>query len=262
MKGRLEVTSEQGVGSDFRLYLPVKLSHQDLRLDTESEYDAPVTGIAGGKTFTVHVVDDVFENRALLRALLEPLGFVCIEAENGLQALERLEEKLPDLILMDIVMPEMDGREAVRIIRTRPDCKDLPIVAITASGFEDERKALLSLGFTAYLRKPFIDRDLYEIIARMLNITWVFAKDAETGNGLDSQIDIMEYVAKTISKAEDNPALATLREAIETVDLNQLIDVLQHIQLPEPILNRLLKEAKAANFRFFMDLQERIDEGA
>jgi PAS domain S-box-containing protein len=259
MKGRLEVTSQPGKGSDFRLYIPILLTQQDIRLDAETGTETTVTGIKDGKKRVVHVVDDVFENRALLRALLEPLGFVCLEAENGLEALRLLESGRPDAILMDIVMPEMDGREAVRIIRKREDCQTLPIIAITASGFEDERLSLLDSGFSAYLRKPFRDSELFDVLAKSMQLTWTYSEEVHADTASGSAGDPVQEVIIWL-RSDTTSAARALRDSIETVDLNMLVQQLESENIPEVVRSKLLKEAKAANFRFFMDLEERLEE--
>jgi CheY-like chemotaxis protein len=113
----------------------------------------------------VLVVDDVPINRTLLKIMLERKGYTVDEAENGKVALEAFENKNPDLVLMDISMPVMNGVEAVKRIReSGRSLKDLPIVAVTASRFYSTKESLEKRGFNALLQKPFKEEDLSELI--------------------------------------------------------------------------------------------------
>lgn len=104
------------------------------------------------------IVDDDPKNIFVLAAALEEYGAVIIEAENGKEALEKLEKNSFDLILMDIMMPVMNGYEAIRKIRNIDKIKDIPIIAITAKSLKDDRKKCIESGANDYLSKP-IDYD-------------------------------------------------------------------------------------------------------
>ena len=100
------------------------------------------------------VAEDNPANRELIREILEVQGYEVLEAVNGLEALEQIEENLPDLVLMDIQMPLIDGLEAVSKLRRDERFSKLPVIALTAYAMSgDEEKALMA-GFDAYLPKP------------------------------------------------------------------------------------------------------------
>jgi len=92
------------------------------------------------KSLRVLVVDDRDTNREILVKMLEPLGFVMFEAENGQEGLEAFVAHAPQLVLMDMVMPVMDGCEATRRIRALPEGREVPIIAVSASVFEEQLK--------------------------------------------------------------------------------------------------------------------------
>jgi CheY-like chemotaxis protein len=100
------------------------------------------------------VVDDNRASRNLIRAILKSVPCDIIEASQGREGLDLLRRERPDLVLMDIDMPEMDGLTAVRLIRQDRAFAELPVVAVTAFAMEGDREKALAAGFTAYITKP------------------------------------------------------------------------------------------------------------
>jgi two-component system cell cycle response regulator DivK len=106
------------------------------------------------------VVEDQEDNRQILRDLLTNAGFDMVEAENGEQAIASAQASRPDLILMDIQLPILDGYEATRRIKANPDLKSIPIIVVTSYALSgDEEKARLA-GCDDYVAKPFSPRQL------------------------------------------------------------------------------------------------------
>lgn len=103
-------------------------------------------------------VEDTFENRMLIRRILQSEGFKVLEAESAREAIQVLETEIPDLILMDINMPDMDGYTLTAKIRTIPQLKHIPIVALTANVMRGDREKTLKAGCDGYIQKP-IDVD-------------------------------------------------------------------------------------------------------
>lgn len=118
---------------------------------------------------TVMLVDDQESIRELVKGVLENAGFKVILAASGYECLEKLEKTKPDLILMDIMMPGMDGKETVKKIRRNPETKDLAVAFLTvsvASGFA--AKTLKELGVIDYINKPFENEELIERVNKLL----------------------------------------------------------------------------------------------
>jgi len=117
----------------------------------------------------IAVIEDNPDNRLLVRALLEGL-YQISEFETGVEAMEGLPSDLPDLILLDISLPEMDGIQVLRWVRGREELKETPVIALTAHAMAGDRERFLSQGFDDYLTKPIIDENLLlESITRCLN---------------------------------------------------------------------------------------------
>jgi two-component system cell cycle response regulator DivK len=114
------------------------------------------------------VVEDQEDNRQILRDLLTNAGYEMTEAVNGQEALAEVANRRPDLILMDIQLPVMDGYEATRRIRTNPDLKSVPIIAVTSYALAGDETKALAAGCDAYVTKPFSPRQLLAKIREYL----------------------------------------------------------------------------------------------
>ena len=106
------------------------------------------------------VVEDQEDNRQILRDLLGNAGYELTEAENGEEAIAAVAKRRPDLILMDIQLPVMDGYEATRRIRTNPDRKSVPIIAVTSYALTGDEDKAVAAGCNGYISKPYSPRDL------------------------------------------------------------------------------------------------------
>jgi CheY-like chemotaxis protein len=117
----------------------------------------------------VAVVEDNPDNRMLVSALLED-RYELTEYETGVEAVEGLPGDVPDLVLLDISLPEMDGTEVLQWMRGQEALRDVPVIALTAHAMAGDREKYLSIGFNDYVTKPIVDEDvLIEAIERCLN---------------------------------------------------------------------------------------------
>ncbi len=105
----------------------------------------------------------------LLIAQIKSMGFSVISANNGMETVENAIEEKPHLILMDIMLPGMDGREATRRIRSNPETKDIPILATTAITNKSQLRECIKAGCNDYILKPFNYKDLQEKIQAVLD---------------------------------------------------------------------------------------------
>ena len=108
------------------------------------------------------IVEDHLDSREALTALFEAFGYEVVGATNGREAIIRAQSDRPDLILMDIMMPEIDGFDAARAIRATPGCEQIPIIAVTA--MDEARDLALQAGMTDYVRKPV---DIHGLLAKV-----------------------------------------------------------------------------------------------
>jgi len=115
------------------------------------------------------IVDDNQDNRELVVKILKRYGYATCEAADGEEALAGAASDRPDLILMDIALPKIDGLEATRRLRQMAELKDTPIIALTAHAMKGDREKALAAGCCDYITKPINVRELPEQIARNLN---------------------------------------------------------------------------------------------
>ena len=248
MEGTLEVTSTVGKGSTFE----VKVSLPPVQTwAPKPPHPAPsITGYQGARK-RILVVDDKWENRVVLLNLLEPIGFEIIEAVNGRDGLAKAREQRPDLIVMDLIMPVMDGLEATTRIRQSTDLKGIPIIASSASAFDFNQKDALSAGCTAFLAKPIQVDDLFEHLRVHLNLEWQY--DADTSKTVRVQkadqpfvpppqeelsallelakvgkiVAIRQQIGKMETLgAQYAPFIAELRTIVKSFDMDQLVKFL------------------------------------
>lgn len=175
MNGRIDVQSESGKGSNFTVHIPQKVADKkpigDLAARLECQpvsengnYRASITAPKA----KVLVVDDNEMNLMVVQGLLEPTLVQVETALSGAQAVELAEETHYDLVLLDHMMPEMDGVETLRRLRGGGLSRETPVIALTANAVSGSREMYLKLGFNDYLSKPIAGSTLGKMLAQWL----------------------------------------------------------------------------------------------
>ena len=144
-------------------------------VELKRERDAPIsrdlsatTAEESQKKFLILVVDDSADNVAVLSLDLQQEGYRVVTATNGEEAVSVAAYTLPNLILMDISMPRLDGLGATRRIRENAELRDIPVIAVTAFGTEGFQRAAYDVGVSGYLTKPIDFARMHHLIARLL----------------------------------------------------------------------------------------------
>ncbi|MBN1780581.1 PAS domain S-box protein [bacterium] len=179
MDGSIELESKENEGSAFRVILErvVVSSLHDIR--DYQLHDSREIVFHGGK---VLVVDDVESNRTLIQTFLESGNLEVLHAENGEDAIRKAGLYMPDVILMDIKMPVMDGYEATREIKKDPQLNNIPIVILTASAMKRDEKRIQDIGADGYLRKPVSMNELLKELSRHLKYSVGRGPDERPGS--------------------------------------------------------------------------------
>ncbi|QTA79305.1 Two component system response regulator/histidine kinase [Desulfonema limicola] len=171
MGGRIWAESQVGKGSIFHFTVKMETAEQDeLRMDNE-KLKMDNHQQMSSNNLKVLIAEDLKENRMLVRIRLKKAGHIVIEAENGLEAVAAYEKEKPDLILMDIHMPEMNGIDAAQKIREQEigSGRHIPIIALTASVMKEEQDQCLDAGMDAVAAKPIDFNQLYQLMENLVN---------------------------------------------------------------------------------------------
>ena len=171
MGGTLDVHSELGRGSRFALEIEVQLAAATDAIPTPI-VATRVSGYAGRRR-RILVADDMADNRQLLGHFLRPLGFRVDEAADGAAAVEFARLNHPDLVFMDLMMPTMDGFEAIRQLRREPSLADTWIVAVSANAFDATRTQSIAAGCDDFMSKPVRLEEVLELLGRLLGLHWL-----------------------------------------------------------------------------------------
>ncbi len=186
MGGDIEIESTVKKGTKVQFHILVNLDEKPLQI-TPSLSKGRVIGLKPNQNNNpILVVEDNWDNRQLLLQILLPLGFQIIEATNGQEAIEIWEKEQPNLILMDMRMPVMNGYEATKIIKQKiienQNLNKTAIIALTATAFNEDREFMLELGCNDFIRKPFQEEILLNVIAKHLGVEYIYESDEGDNN--------------------------------------------------------------------------------
>ena len=197
------------------------------------------------------VVDDEAKNVKLLEALLLPRGYEVVQASNGEEALQQVQQERPDLILLDVMMPVMDGFEACRILKENADTRLIPVVIMTALGQVEDRIKGIEAGADDFLTKP-VHRD--ELLARIR--TSLRLKQTIDGK-VDRLQQAREHLAKFVPQAvqrliEANPTMPALEKREQDVSV-LFVDISGYAKLSETLLPEQVNALVERYFSSFLD---------
>jgi signal transduction histidine kinase/ligand-binding sensor domain-containing protein/DNA-binding response OmpR family regulator len=247
MDGDIAVESEQGRGSIFRVEVALPGAG---RVEPPAER-RHVIGLADGEPRRhVLVVDDVPENRILLKKLLEAVGFEVSEAADGREAVDVWTERRPDVVLMDVRMPVMDGIAATHEIRAAEHADEsgraCTIIALTASAFEHDRRAILDAGCDDYVPKPFREAEVFDKLTEHAGVRFRYQESRPAAHATAAGA-----TALTTDRVTALPAdmVGRLAEAVTIGDVAAAIGAIDRIRERDEGLARELKTL-VRNYQF------------
>ena len=206
MGSDIYVKSRHGEGTTF--YFQLELPETKADKEMQDRVSQPDISGYQGAVKKILIAEDIDQNRFFIRDILEPIGFAIKEAVNGMEAVRTSYSFVPDLILMDIVMPVMQGIEATRKIRSIPTLKNTKIIAVTANISHETQQECFKAGFDDYITKPVQIDELLDLIQEHLHLSWT----NEASSDKESQIN---------EQVESPPIVLPPNDAIET--MNKLI---------------------------------------
>ena len=256
--GDLTVDSPPGQGSRFCFALDLDVSILPDRPRPPGE--RVIVGLASAPPSPrILVVDDQASNRQLLVQLLAPLGFAVAEAADGVAALHQWRNWQPDLVLLDLRLPELDGYDTARCIRAEEPARRVKLLALTASAFEDERAAALATGCDDFLRKPFHTAALLEMIGRHLALEFRYA-DAVPG---PAAAPAQEAIAPARLRALPEAVRRALHQAVLRLDTQRTVELAAQVTALDPALGAwIVDQVRELRYERLLDLLDDAAEGA
>ncbi|BAY80014.1 multi-sensor hybrid histidine kinase (plasmid) [Nostoc linckia NIES-25] len=219
MGSDIHVQSQIGQGSSFWFELEIPKA-SDWVKSAIAASDKQIIGFEAGP-YTILMVDDRWENRTVITNLLQPLGFNVIEASNGQEGLEKAIAFKPDLIITDLLMPQMNGFELIQHLRYTPKTQDVKIIVSSASVFEADQHRSLQAGGNKFLSKPVQADELLQQLQSLLNLVWIYkqcqpeelkTKQATTANSQSTQLtppspEVLQELVTLANKGNFNAIL-------------------------------------------------------
>ena len=231
MGSSIQVKSQLGVGSVFSFEVNLPLATDWMQSVSRADGKRIVDYV--GERKSILVIDDKWENRSVIANLLEPIGFVIQQAENGQQGLTLAAQLEPDLIITDLSMPVMDGFEMLSHLRSAEELKNLIVIVSSASVYEMDRERSLSTGGNDFLPKPVQINELFQMLEKHLNITWEYEKipvgiEAIAGN-ISTSLSSTNITCREIAVPSKDD-LARLLELAKQGRMKKLIEEAKKIE--------------------------------
>jgi signal transduction histidine kinase/CheY-like chemotaxis protein len=185
MKSQIQVESRLGEGSTFSVVLEMPINHEYAAQTALNQQK--IIGIQGN-TPLILIVEDELNHLGVLRNLLQTIGFRTLQANDGVEGLKLATENNPDLILLDLAMPNMDGFELMVKLQANPQTSSMPIIVSSASVFDADRQRSLDAGAKTFLPKPLQVEELTKTLGNLLNLSWIYDdSDSNLGNPSKSE---------------------------------------------------------------------------
>ncbi|MBD3308271.1 response regulator [candidate division KSB3 bacterium] len=212
-----------------------------------SEYDQSSADPEG--RFKILVVDDHTENRQVLSDMLQLLGFEVEEAWDGQQGIDQAFAVRPDVILMDIMMPGLDGTETARRLRQHPEFTDVVIIAVSANVFDQARLQSMTAGCDAFLTKPIPMDALLDCLQRALPLEWVYADHEEPDP------DMLQETPPAVSPPQED--LLTLFHLAEMRNITDIQQVIGTLKASDPAFRPFIAKIEqfAKKYQFFQMIE-------
>ncbi|MEO1298339.1 MAG: ATP-binding protein [Cyanobacteria bacterium J06636_16] len=225
MGGEIQLKSQLGTGSEFFFTVDLPLATDWAEQQGRLESGQHIIGYEGAPQ-TILVIDDRWENRAVVQNLLEPIGFSVVDAENGKEGLEQVRHELPHLVITDLAMPVMDGFEFLQAVRADEKLKSTKIIVSSASVSDIDQQMALDAGGDSFLAKPVDAQALFQSLAEQLNLTWQYEIVEEPSVELTHNVAELALPPTTV--------LESLKEQAHLGQVGTLRDQLQNLSSTEP----------------------------
>ncbi|MFT5162515.1 MAG: signal transduction histidine kinase/CheY-like chemotaxis protein, partial [Alteromonadaceae bacterium] len=242
MDTSLELKSIENAGTTFSFYLTLptdeaqtqqaKIRHSYLCLNT-------------GSTVKVLVVDDIKANRDVLTRILEDAGFTVKQTDDGVPALDLMDEFYFDLVLSDIVMPKVDGIKLLALAKNSKLNPNTPIIAVTACSLGKDKTHYISVGFANYISKPFLIDDLFSCIEQTIKVKFEYCEESGQASTADQII--------SLTLPEDEQILEALKQAAELYRVSDIEAILERLDTQDNEYGEFITAVRGFVAQYDMD---------
>jgi len=242
MGSNLTVSSQVGQGSILKFTIQVGLADPIESKAEGPEIEKRVIALEPGQPrYRILTVDNYRDNRQLLLQLLKPLDFEVREAGNGQEAIEIWDSWQPHLVFMNMKMPVMDGYETTKQIKSQLETRNQEpgtvIIALTGSILDEERELALAAGCDDFLRKPFREADIFEIMRKHIGARYIYADESEP----ERASVVLTALSADALAAQPAQWRTALKDALIVIDLDRVYALIKQIQEQSPALAAALK---------------------
>ncbi|AFY55002.1 PAS domain S-box [Rivularia sp. PCC 7116] len=244
MGSKIYVTSTFGKGSEFWFDIDFSSPESSIDFLPVENNNPKITGYQGAKR-KILIVDDLDNNREILANFLTPLGFEIIEASSGTQAIAKTEKYQPDLIILDLIMPKIDGLEVTRILRQELGWQDLPIIIVSASTLPTDESECYQAGANYFLAKPLNFQQLLKLLQQHLKLKWT-TQDSFTQLSKTSKTSKTSQI-KSDSESIVIPTAAELNQLLELImegDIREALSQIEGWQQNRPKLMSFIQQTR------------------
>ncbi len=240
--GDITLQSEVGVGSRFRMEIQLG---KGFSKDVKAVYGhKKVIGLNPmSKVGKILVVDDKKENREFLKEVLNSVGFDVLCTNSGEEAVKMVEKLKPQLVMMDLKMPGIDGIEATRQIKALEGGKETHVIMVTATAFDDDLHTLLTSGAELYIRKPFRINEVLETISKCIDVQYIFEEESTEEEQINEEVCVkaLQDIPNELSEA--------LEQATVNAELDRMLSLIDEVEAVQPILAKKMRTL-ANNFQY------------
>ncbi|MEM8719863.1 MAG: chemotaxis protein CheB [Cyanobacteria bacterium P01_G01_bin.39] len=248
---KIYVKSTLGEGSEFWFDLEFNHGESSAKSSISNNFHLNVTGYQGQQR-TILIVDDLENNREVLINFLTSLGFKIFEASSGTSAINKIKEHKPDLVILDLVMPEIDGLAVMQLLRQESAWQDLPIIIVSASTLSTDESQCYLAGANAFLAKPLNFAQLLKLLEEHLQLKWIIQDSTN-----QSTIPPLSQSESTGQPSDPNqpsniksnltPTAAELNHLLELAmegEIRELLSQIDRMQSEQPQLRSFIQQLR------------------
>lgn len=232
--GDITVKSKVGSGSCFKIMIKVQKGSSEGMKEVHFKKNV-IKMVEDQNIYKILIADDKAENREYLSEVLKRVGFTVMEAVDGKDVVGKFKAWTPDLILLDMKMPQMSGFDAAKCIKKLPHSEHTHIVLVTATAFNDDLHELMDASIEGYLRKPFKMNEVYDVVGELLDVKYVYEGEVQGSH------DVQEKMKLSVLEKIPDELLARMHEATVNAQLDYLLELIGESETYSPETSEWLK---------------------